>query len=70
MSFMTFRLAEKVENIHEPTHLTGIGQTEVSGCHFKAEISLLPDKHEAIPLKAVIIDKITNDQLGFYLEMV
>ncbi len=46
MSFMTSRLAQqlKVEKIREPTHLTGIAQTAVPGCNFKAELSLVPDK--------------------------
>jgi len=67
---MTSQLAQqlKVEKIRKPTHLSGIAQTEVPNCNFKAEISLIPDKRQAIPLKAVIITKITNDQPGFFLK--
>ncbi len=69
MSFMTSRLAQslKVKKIHEPTQLTGISQTEVPACPYKAEISLLPDRHSSIPLTTVIISKITGDLPGFHL---
>ncbi len=68
MSFVTSRLALllKAKKIREPTHLTGISQTEVPECSFKTEVSLVPEKHPPIPLKAVIITKIT-DLPGFYL---
>ena len=69
MSFVTSRLSQllKVKKIREPTRLTGISQTEVPDCNFKAEISLISDGHPSIPLKAVILDKITGDLPGFHL---
>ena len=69
MSFVTSRLSQllKVKKIHEPTRLTGISQTEVPDCNFKAKISLISDGHPSIPLKAVVLDKITGDLPGFYL---
>ena len=72
MSFVTSRLSQllKVKKICEPTRLTGISQTEVSDCNFKAEISLISDGHPFIPLKAVILDKITGDLPGFHLSNV
>ena len=70
MSFMTSRLAQslKVKKIREPTRLTGISQTEVPDCPFKAELSMLPDGHPSIPLKAVIITQITSDLPRFHLK--
>ena len=69
MSFMTSRLAQslKVKKIRDPTRLTGISETEVPDCPFKAELSLLPDGHFPIPVKAVIIPKITGELPGFHL---
>ena len=69
MSFMTNRLAKslKVRKIHDPTQLTGISQAEVPTCLYKAEISLIPDKHSSIPTTAVISPKITGDLPGFHL---
>ncbi len=69
MSFITNRLAQslKVKRIHEPTQLTGISQTEIPTCPYKAELSLLPDGHDSIPMTAVIISKITGDLPGFPL---
>ncbi len=69
MSFITNRLAQslKVKRIHEPTQLTGISQTEIPACPYKAELSLLPDGHNSIPMTAVIISKITGDLPGFPL---
>ena len=70
MSFVTSRLAQllKAKKIREPTQLTGISQTEVPQCNFKTEIALVPEKHPSIPLKAVIITKITSDLPGFHLK--
>ena len=69
MSIVTSRISQllKVKNIREPTRLTGISQTEVPDRNFKPEISLISDGHPSIPLKAVIIDKITGDLPGFHL---
>ena len=57
MSFMTSRLAQslKVKKIRDPTRLTGISETEVPDCLFKAELSLLPNGYFPITLQAVII---------------
>ena len=70
MSFVTSRLAQllKAKKIREPTQLTGISQTEVPECNFKTEVALVPEKHPSIPLKAVIITKITSDLPGFHLK--
>ena len=70
MSFMTSRLSQslKVKKIREPTRLTGISQTEVPDCPFKAELSMLPDGHPPIPLKAVIITQITSYLARFHLK--
>ena len=70
MLFVTYRLAQllKAKKICEPTQLTGISQTEVPECNFKTEIVLVPEKHPSIPLKAVIITKITSDLPGFHLK--
>ena len=70
MSFMTSRLAQslKVKKICDPTQLTGISETEVPDCPFKAELSLLPNGHLPIPMKAVIIPKITSELPGFHLK--
>ena len=57
----------KVRKILESTQLTGISQADVPTCPYKAEISLLPDKHSSIPMTAVIISKITGDLPGFHL---
>ena len=72
MSFVTSRLSQllKVKKIREPTRLTGISQTEVPDCNFKAEISLISDGYPSIPLKAVILDKITGDLPVFHLSSV
>ncbi len=69
MSFLTNRLALslKVKRIHEPTQLTGISKTEIPACPYKAELFLLPDGHDSIPMTAVIISKITGDLPGFPL---
>ena len=72
MSFMTSRLAQslKVKKIRDPTRLTGISETEVPDCLFKAELSLLPNGYFPITLQAVIIPKITGDLPGFHLNRV
>ncbi len=69
MSFVTNRLAQslKVKRIHEPIQLTGTSQTEVPAFPYEADISLLPDGHDSIPMTAVIISKITGDLPGFPL---
>ena len=69
---MTSCLAQslKVKKIREPTRLTGISETEVPDCLFKAELSLLPNGYFAIMLQAVIIPKITGDLPGFHLKVV
>ena len=70
MSFVNSRLAQllKAEKIRESTQLTRISQTKVPECNFKTEIALVPEKHPSIPLKAVIITKITSDLPGFHLK--
>ena len=70
MSFMTSRLAQslKVKKIHDPTRHTGISETEVPDCLFKAELSLLLNGYFPITLQAVIIPKITGDLPGFHLK--
>ena len=70
MSFMTSRLAQslKATKICDLTQLTGISETEVPDCHFKEELSLLPNRHLPIPMKAVIIPKIISELPGFHLK--
>ena len=69
MSFMTSCLAQslKVKKIRDPTRITGISETDVPDCTYKAEFSLLPKGHFPISMKAAIIFEITGDLPGSHL---
>ena len=71
ISFITTKMRQrlKARKISEPTNVSGISQSKVPLCHYKVDLTLVPDRNHPPPtLRAVVIDTITGDLPGFHLK--
>ena len=71
LTFVTAKLVQqlKAKKIKEPTSFTGISQTAVPDSRYKVDLDLIPHGDlPAMPVRAIVLDRISGDLPGFALE--
>ena len=71
LAFVTAKVVQqlKAKKIKEPTSFTGISQTAVPDSQYKVDLDLIPyGDLPAMPVRAIVLDRISGDLPGFALE--